>query len=121
MAKLDIDEIDVDELEDTFLSIIPDGKESEYNKLTTEGEQLQFIIDLIKNSYLPFFDNDLEMERLLDEIDLLVNVDDNNFELTSDIVKSFVDISQIIRSDDTHPKIKDRLLIIITYALELIS
>lgn len=121
MAKLNIDEIDIDDLEETFLSILPDGKRDEYTQLGTEGERVDFIIKLIENSYLPFFDNDMEMEALLDEIGILAGVLDVDNELTGDLVNAFVGLATYVRVDDTHVQIKDRLLVIITYTMELLD
>ena len=121
MPKLDIDNVDIDELEETFLDILPEQKRGEYQSLGSSVEQLQFIIDLLKDSYLPFFDNDMEMEALLDEIDILVDVNDDDFELSSDIVNAFVELANHVRQDDTHQKVKDRMLIILTHTLELVD
>lgn len=121
LMATNIDEIDIDELEEEFLSILPKDTRDDYLQLGSKVEQLQFIIDLIKTLYLPFFENDEEMEQLLDEIDILVDVNDPEFELTADIVEAFVQLATYVRQEDVHNRMENNLLIILTYALELID
>jgi hypothetical protein len=119
--KITLDMTTVDELEESFKSILTNDEKLKFESLTSNIQKIQFIIDVMKSRYLPFFDADDEMEELLDDLDVLIDVDDPNSELTEYIVDDFVKISQYIRKDDVHIDLKEQLLIILTYALDLVE
>jgi hypothetical protein len=122
MPIVDVDNIEVDELETAFLAILSDHDKDVYIQLGTDVERLQFIITLIEDDYLPYFNKDDLMSSLLAELDVLVDVNDPNFELSADVIDIIVNISTIARNDNDVPdSVKGRLLVILTYMLELVE
>ena len=121
MENIKLDDINVDEIDDAVEDTFSPNILDKYQKLNSSVEKLQFIIDNIRDRYLPFFDNDTEMTSLLDELDIMVDVNDDAFELTADIVDNFITLSHFVRDDDVHSEMKERVLVLLTYALELVG
>jgi len=121
MDRIDIDKVEVDDLDDLFIEILPPDQRGEYMRQPTDVARLKFIIGTIRDNYSPFFDSDDDISSLLDELDVLIDVDDPDFELTPDIIDTVVNITNYVRADDVHPQMKARLIILLTYALELVG
>lgn len=122
MPIVDVDNLEVNDLETAYLATLSDVDEALYIELGTAVERLQFIITLLKDDYLPFFNKDDLMSALLDELDVLIDVNDPNFELSADVIDIIVNISTIVRGDDDVPdSVRARMLVILTYMLELVE
>lgn len=117
-----IDDIEEDELESVFLSILPPDVKAEYITSGSDVGRLQIIIDFLTNFYLPFFENDQSLENLLTEINILVDVNDPSFELSADLVNAIVELSVHVRNEaDIPEKLKNNFIIILTHMFELID
>ena len=121
MNNIKLDDIKVDEIDDAVEDTFSPNILDEYQKLQSSTQKLQFIIDNIRERYLPFFDNDNEMTNLLDELDIMIDVNDDSFELTADIVDNFITLSHFVRDDEIHDGMKETVLLLLTYGLELVG
>ena len=122
MDNITLDDIKVDELDDAVEDSLTQNMLIKFNNLSTVNDKLQFIINVIKNGYIPLFDDSTKLINIIDELNIMISDSDENYELTSDIVDNCIEMSLFIRDDDhITDGMKERLLILLTYILELVG
>lgn len=95
---------------------------SEFKQADSTSEQIGVLTTFITDSYSFFFENEETMEELAYSIELLTSFDDDDYELTDNVIKSILGIDAIVEKEkDIDEEIKVNIKTLLVYMLEILQ
>ena len=94
---------------------------SDLSSASTKSSKVEILINYLVETYSFFFEKESTMDSLAGDISILSSIDDENFELSPELVNSIMDINQIVEIEDVDDEIKQGIKSILVYILDILK
>lgn len=94
---------------------------NEIESIPSIANKTSKILDFLVDTYSFFFNKEGDVEEISDTLDLLTDINDNDYELTDEILNSILRMNQLVEEDDILPEIKHNIKVILLYLVEVLQ